>query len=56
MKHYRVYKLAEPDGKILKGKDLLAPDDKAAVREAEEDADCPVCEVWQGPKKVGSIT
>jgi hypothetical protein len=56
MKHYRVYKLAEPEGRILKGKDVEAPNDKAAMREATNDADCPVCEVWQGPNKVGSIT
>ena len=55
MKHYRVYKLANRDGRIVKGKDLHAPDDGAALKEASDDADCPVCEVWQGPKKVGSI-
>lgn len=55
MKHYRVYKLAEPDGRIVKGKDLHAEGDLAALREAEADPDCPVCEVWQGAKKVGSV-
>lgn len=56
MKHYRVYKLTEPDGRILKGKDVLADDDDQAMRDAQTDEDCPVCEVWQGVKKVGSVT
>ena len=55
MKHYRVYKLASTDGGIVKGKDLHAPDDQEALKEAEQDEDCPICEVWQGAKKVGSI-
>lgn len=55
MKHYRVYKLARPKGKIVKGKDLLAADDGEALREAMNDEDCPVCDVWQGVNKVGSI-
>jgi hypothetical protein len=56
MKHYRVYKLAEPQGPIVKGKDVHAADDDQAIQEAKADEDCPVCEVWQGVKKVGSIT
>lgn len=55
MKHYRVYKLAEPKGRIVNGKDVLAEDDSDALDKAEQDEDCPVCEVWQGAKKVGSI-
>lgn len=55
MKHYRLYKLTEPDGRIIKGKDVQAPDDEAAIQEAIDDEDCPVCEVWQGAKKVGSV-
>jgi hypothetical protein len=55
MKHYRVYKLAEKDGRILKGKDVHAPDDEAAIQAAADDDDCPVCEVWQSTNKVGSI-
>lgn len=55
MKHYRVYKLADRDGRIVKGKDVHAADDQEAMQEAVADEDCPVCEVWQGPKKVGSI-
>ena len=56
MKHYHVYKLAEPEGPIIKGKDVHAADDDQAVEEAKADEDCPVCEIWQGVKKVGSIT
>jgi len=56
MKHYRVYKLARPDGGIVKAKDVEAPDDAKALRQAAADDDCPICEVWQGAKKVGGIT
>jgi hypothetical protein len=55
MKHYRVYKLKTPRGRIVKGKDLHAEDNAAAMALAEADEDCPVCEVWQGAKKVGEI-
>lgn len=55
MKHYRVYKLNGPNGRIVKGKDVEAADDSEAMQEADNDEDCPVCEVWQGAKKVGTI-
>lgn len=55
MAHYRVYKLSERTGRIVKGKDLDAPSDDAAVKAAERDGDCPTCEVWRGPEKVGSV-
>ena len=55
MRHYRVYKLDGPNGGILKGKDMQAEDDAQAMHEACEDPDCPVCEVWQGTRKIGSI-
>lgn len=55
MKHYRVYKLRAPNGRIVKGKDLLAAGDGEAMHAVEADEDCPVCEVWQGTKKVGSV-
>lgn len=54
MKHYRIYKL-DQDRHIVKGKDLEAPDDQKAMTAADADADCPVCEVWQGTKKVGTV-
>jgi hypothetical protein len=56
--HYRIYKLNKPrsnGGKIIHGKDLLAPDDQQAMHDACEDPDCPICEVWQAARKVGSI-
>ena len=53
--HYRVYKLDKPEGRILKGTDVDAPSDPAAMAKAEADEDCPVCEVWRGAKKVGSV-
>ena len=55
MKHYRVYKLAEPKGRIVKAKDVHAAHDAEALQHAEQDEDCPVCEIWQGPKKVGYV-
>ena len=55
MKHYRMYKLRERAGGIVKGKDVLAADDAEAMQQAVDDEDCPICEVWQGAKKVGSI-
>lgn len=55
MKHYRVYKLSTLNGGIVKGKDLHASDDRQAMHEAHQDPDCPICEVWSGSKKVGSV-
>jgi len=55
MKHYRVNKLAKRDGVVIKTKDMLARSDAEAVQKAREDADCPVCDVLQAGKKVGSI-
>jgi hypothetical protein len=53
--HYRVYKLRGEKGRVIKGKDVEAADDKAAMRAADADADCPVCEVWRGPEKIGDV-
>lgn len=55
MKHYRVNKVAKPNGAVIKSRDILATDDKDAVATARNDVDCPVCEVWQAGHKVGSI-
>ena len=55
MKDYRVYKLTDADGKIMRAKNVAAPIDREALKEAAADEDCPVCEVWQGATKVGSI-
>lgn len=55
MKHYRVNKLAQPGGIVVKAKDILASTDSEAVKVAREHEDCPVCEVWHAGQKVGSI-
>lgn len=55
MTHYRLYKLRGAKGRIVKGKDLEAANDGAAMRAACADADCPVCEVWRGAEKVGDV-
>ena len=55
MQHYRVNKLASRGGEIVKKKDILANDDRAAVRRAEADEDCPVCDVWHAGRKVGTV-
>ncbi len=55
MAHYRVYKLRGEKARVVKGKDVEAADDQAAMRAANADADCPVCEVWRGPEKVGDV-
>ena len=56
MKHYRINKLARPGGKVLKRKDILAKDDGQAIARAEDDEDCPVCEVLHAGRPVGSVT
>ncbi len=56
MKHYRVNKLAAPNGEVVKKKDILASGDKEAVKAAREDEDCPICDVWHAGQKIGSIT
>ena len=55
MKHYRINKVAAPGGHTLKAKDILAADDSQAVARAEDDEDCPVCEVYHAGKKVGAV-
>lgn len=55
MPHYRVYKLRGPKGRIIKGKDVDAANDRDAMCAAHRDPDCPVCEVWRGAAKVGDV-
>jgi hypothetical protein len=55
MKHYRVNKVAKPDGAVLKRKDILANTDREAVKAAAADEDCPICEVFHAGSKVGSV-
>ena len=55
MKHYRINKVANPGGRTLKAKDILAAGDEQAVARAEDDDDCPVCEIYHAGKKVGAV-
>ena len=55
MKHYRVNKVAKPDGLVLKKKDILAANDRQAMKAAAADEDCPICDVYQAGTKVGSV-
>ena len=55
MKHYRVNKLTEPGGAVLKKKDILAANDRDAVERARNDEDCPVCEVWRSGEPIAAI-
>lgn len=55
MKHYRINKLAKLDGVVVKKKDILAGSDADAVRQAADDADCPICDVLRDGKRVGAI-
>jgi hypothetical protein len=56
MKHYRVNKLTQPDGAVVKRKDILASNDQQAIARAESDEDCPACQTSHTGTKVGSIT
>ena len=56
MKLYRVDKLAKRGGVVIKKKHILAPTDKAAVQQAEDSADCPICDVVaDNGKTVGQV-
>jgi hypothetical protein len=55
MKHYRVNKLAKPDGVVVKTKDMLAENDRQAMAAARDNQDCPVCDVLRDGKRIGSI-
>ncbi|HEX8401189.1 MAG TPA: hypothetical protein VF628_05740 [Allosphingosinicella sp.] len=55
MDHYRVNKLAEPSGAIVKRRDILANSDAQAIEIARHDPDCPICEVRRAAKVVGKV-
>ena len=55
MKLYRVDKLIRAGGAIIKKKHILAPSDRAAVQQAEESDDCPVCDVKRDGEVVGQV-
>ena len=56
MKLYRINKVTEPGGAVLKKKDVLAASDRDALKRADESDDCPVCDVLRDGNHVGSIT
>jgi hypothetical protein len=56
MKHYRLNKVTQPDGEVLKRKDILASDDDQAIERAQADTDCPICDVWHAGEKIASVT
>ena len=56
MQHYRVNKVTEPDGRVVKKKDILAADHGEAMDRATADDDCPTCEVYHRGSKVGTVT
>jgi hypothetical protein len=55
MKHYRINKVDEPGGTVLKKQDILATSDQAALQRAEDSADCPTCDVLHNGERIGSI-
>lgn len=55
MKLYRVNKICPENGKILKKTDMLANNDRQAMRAAAESDDCPICDVWSDGIEVGSV-
>jgi len=55
MKLYRVNKLAKAGGIVIKKKHILAPSDTAAVKQAEDSEDCPVCDVLRDGARVGQV-
>ena len=55
MKLYRINKVAEPGGRALKKKDVLAKSDAEAMKRAEDSPDCPVCDVLHNGQLVGTV-
>ena len=55
MKLYRVNKLAKPGGMVIKKKHILASSDVQAVKQAEDSADCPICDVLRDGETVGQV-
>jgi hypothetical protein len=55
MKHYRINKLAKPNGDVIKKKDILADSDREAVKHAEDSDDCPICDVLKDGETIGRV-
>lgn len=56
MKLYRINKVTQPGGPVLKKYDVLASTDREAVQRAETSTDCPICDVLRDGERVASIT
>ena len=55
MRLYRINKVNEPGGTVLKKQDVLPASDEDAVRKAEDSEDCPICDVLKDGQHVTSI-
>lgn len=55
MKLYRIDKLAQRHGTVVKKKHVLAASDKEAVQQAADSEDCPICDVLRDGQKIGSV-
>ena len=55
MKHYRIEKVAQPGGPVLKKNDILAGSDREAMDRAEQSPDCPVCDVRKDGEVIGTV-
>jgi len=55
MKLYRVDKLAERDGVVIKKKHILAASERQAVKQAADSFDCPICDVLRDGERVGQV-
>jgi hypothetical protein len=53
--YYRLYRLAEPDGKFVGFEEIEAADDVEAVRAAEAHVGAQALELWCGKRKVRSF-
>lgn len=55
VRHYRINKVEEPGGEVLKKRDVLAASDTDAVKLAEASPDCPTCEVLRDGTPIGAV-
>ena len=55
MKHYRIEKVVQSGGVVVKTKDILAESDREAMVRAEHSADCPVCDVRKDGRVIGTV-
>jgi hypothetical protein len=55
MKLYRVDKLAKRGGVTIKKKHILAASDAAAVRQAGDSDDCPICDILRDGEVIGQV-